>query len=135
MPADSNLKPLPPALLSMVTLLEAGFPTLSVSEDVPDERPAEFIVVDIAGGSQSSTGLYGAPTYIIDVYGPSSSVETRCNEVLRHLVGAQFSSLGNTQWRGWNVVTWPHPFPDPRVHDRRRWQLIGTFGISNRKKG
>lgn len=133
---DDSRKPLPPAMSSMIQLLSTGFPTLRVSDDVPQERPKEFITVDIGGGTQDAQGLYGAPTFIIDIYGPAMGVvEKRCNEVLNFLVGSQFKKLGNTQFRGWNVVTWPHPFPDPRVHDRRRWQLIGTFGLSNAKKG
>lgn len=129
-------RPLPPALLSMISLLQELNPALSVSQDRPKTRPQSFIVVDIVGGSEDATGTISMPVFAIQCYATNTGdAESLCGLVLAQCKSSQFTLHGDVQFRGWRTESIPYPFPDPLVADRRRWQFTGAFGISNRKKG
>lgn len=132
----SSRRPLPPSLLVMIGLLRNLQPGLSVSEERPKQRPESFIVVDYVGGSADDTGTLAAPTFAIQCYAMSTGdAERLCGDVLAQLQGIQFQRLNDTQLRGWETLSLPVPFPDPLISDRRRWQLLGTLGMSNIQKG
>ncbi|QFG05089.1 tail terminator [Gordonia phage Cleo] len=122
----------PPALKSMIRLLESGGFT-PVGEDVPKVRPNLFYRVELVGGTEHRTGAMSFPVFAFQVYAMDTGMaETQSGYLLAFLKSKQFTALEHVQYRGWSTVALPAPFPDPRVADRRRWQLSGEFGLSKR---
>ena len=128
----AEYQPLPPSLKSMIRLLESGGFT-PVAEDVPKNRPNLFYRVELVGGTEHRTGAMSFPVFAYQVYAMDTGMaETQSGYLLAFLKSRQFTALGNVQYRGWSTVALPAPFPDPRVSDRRRWQLSGEFSLSGR---
>lgn len=125
----------PPALRNMIAMLGERMPGLRVSQDVPKARPQSFVTVDRVGGSEGGSGTFSLPLFVFNCYAlDAGSAEELCEELLATLKSAQFTELGEVQFRGLTLVGGPQHYPDPDVADRRRWQMSATFGISNRRK-
>lgn len=128
----AEYQPLPSSLKSMIRLLEHGGFT-PVHDDVPKTRPPLFYRVELVGGTEHRTGAMSFPVFAYQVYAMDTGMaETQSGYLLAFLKSRQFTALGNVQYRGWSTVALPAPFPDPRVSDRRRWQLSGEFSLSGR---
>lgn len=131
----ANWRPHPPGLRNMIAMVAGRMPTLSVSQDVPKTRPVSFVTIDRVGGSEGALGTYSDPLYVFNCYAlDAGGAEELCEALLATLKSAQFTSLGDVQFRGFTLAGGPKHFPDPDVTDRRRWQMSGAFGISHRRK-
>ena len=123
----------PPALKSMVTLLVSKMAPVPVSQDVPTDRPNKFIVVDRVGGSEIAHGTVSVPIFVFQCYALNTGdAEELAELLLAELKSAQFTVVGDVQFRNFSLVGSPQHFPDPQVQDRRRWQMTGTFAINER---
>jgi hypothetical protein len=131
----ANWRAHPPGLKSLIALVKARRPGLSVSQDVPRVRPESFVTIDRVGGSEDASGTVSVPLFAFDCYAlDAGGAEGLCEELLATLKSAQFTSEGDVQFRGFTLVGGPHNYPHPDITDRRRWQFSATFGISNRRK-
>lgn len=133
------MKPMPPALLTMMKVIGSQLDTssLPVHDDVPARRPAEFIQVSLTGGTEDRTGVLATPTFTIAVYAlDQGRAEMLAGLVLTLVKSSQYrvvmvGGVGQVQVRGWQITALPAPSPDPRVADRRRWTFAGSLGMSN----
>ncbi|WNN95741.1 tail terminator [Gordonia phage Fribs8] len=126
----ADYRPHPPALKSMIDLLTAGGFT-PAHDDVPKTRPDLFYRVELISGDEHRTGAMAVPVFAFQVYATTTGIaEVQSGKLLAYLKSRQFRALGDVQYRDWSTVGLPVPFPDPRVSDRRRWQLTGSFGLS-----
>lgn len=111
-------------------ILKARFPTLSVLDEMPTTRPAQFIVVNRIGGDQPNPKQDRA-TMLIEFWAESSAnaaaMAKAGRAALRNSKGKTFASVGSY---GWSNENGPTDFNDPAIQDRRRCQLTGDLLLS-----
>lgn len=125
----------PPGLRSIIALLADRRPAWVVSQDVPTRRPGQFITVDRVGTTEGGRGTYSIPLFVFNCYArDAGSAEELCEQLLAELKSAQFTALGDVQFRDLRIAGGPQHYPDRQIPDLRRWQLSVEFGISHRRK-
>ncbi|QCW22017.1 tail terminator [Gordonia phage Yakult] len=122
----------PDGLALLVSLLTYRNPGLSVSEDAPRQRPEKYVRIEHLGGVEGPSGAFITPAFALQCYAMNTGDARRtCDDLLRQIKAAQFTHWDGVQIRAWETASLPHPFPDPAVSDRRRWQFAGSLGLSN----
>ncbi|AWY05195.1 tail terminator [Gordonia phage Margaret] len=129
---DREVVPNPDGLATIISKLSYLNPALSVSEDVPRGRPESYVRVEHLGGSEASSGAFIVVSMSILCYATSTGTARRMSDdLLAQIKSSQFSVWDGVQIRAWTTDSLPHPFPDPVVTDRRRWQFVGSLGFSH----
>lgn len=112
-------------------VLTSAIPGSPSMGDLPGEEdgyPDSFIVVERKGGTEIAQGYLAESLLVIQCYalnGPDA--ETLAEQVVAALKSAQFTRVGETNLRKLNLVSLPQKYDDPRVVQRRRYQLAATF--------
>ena len=120
-----------PAIAVCRAILTQGFPSMSVTSEMPRTRPAEFIVIDLAGNDYSNPA-FTVPRPLIECWASSSArAEALCGEAIAVMRNARGTFAG-AYVKGMYDIQGPVPLNDPDIQDRRRFQLHGDLYISTR---
>lgn len=121
----------PPPLKSMIELLKLKMPTVRVSNDVPKNYPNTFITVRLAGSGEEAQGKINTPAFTFDCYALDAGGAEELAELLRSVLkSAQFTRVGNVQFRAFTIDSGPFENPNDQVPGRRRWQFSGTYTMN-----
>src|SRR6266568_7898770 len=127
----SNYTPRPSATAALISILLAALPGIFISGDVPGEDDGyddSFIVVDRVGGTDIAQGYLAENMFAFGCYalnGPDA--EALAERVIAACKTAQYKAVGPVQLGKFTVIGGPHKFDDPKVIQRRRYQLTATF--------
>ncbi|UJQ86180.1 tail terminator [Gordonia phage GiKK] len=129
---DRDVLPNPDGLKTLISKLAYLNSGLSVSEDAPRVRPEKYCQIAHLGGSEDTSGAFITVSFSILCYATSTGDARRMSDdLLAQIKSSQFSVWDGVQIRAWTTESLPHPFPDPAVSDRRRWQFVGSLGFSH----
>ncbi|QOP64384.1 tail terminator [Gordonia phage Orla] len=129
---DRDVLPNPDGLAVLISKLSYLNPGLSVSEDAPRARPDKYARIEYLGGTEASSGAFITVSMSILCYAKDTGSTRELSEgLLAQIKSSQFSVWDGVQIRAWTTDSLPHPFPDPAITDRRRWQFVGSLGFSH----
>lgn len=127
----SDYTPRPSATKALVDILTVALPDVASAGDVPGEDDGyddSFVVVDRVGGTDIAQGYLAENMFAFGCYALSGpDAEALAERVIAACKTAQFRTVGTVQLGRFTVVGGPHKFDDPKVIQRRRYQLTATF--------
>ncbi len=127
----SSYTPRPSATATLISLLSTALPDVATAGDVPGEDDGygpQFVVVDRVGGTDIAQGYLAENMFAFGCYALSGpDAEGLAERVIAALKTAQFRAVGAVQLGKFTVIGGPHKFDDPKVIQRRRYQLTATF--------
>lgn len=127
----SSYTPRPSATKAVIGLLTTALPEVPAMGDAPgqdDDYPSTFVVVERAGGADIAQGYLGQPMITLQCYGLNGpDAEALAEQVIAALKSAQYKSTAGVQFGRFTVIGGPSKYDDPKVPQRRRYQLTATF--------
>jgi hypothetical protein len=113
-----------------IAILEAAFPTLTVSDEIPEPRPARFLVVSRTGGTQPAQHQ-DRPRILVECWAKDSDTAEQMTTTARQaLRNARASTFGGVWVYCWENEQGPVDLNDPDIQDRRRCQFHGDLLLS-----
>lgn len=111
-------------------ILQDAFPSMHIKDEMPETRPAEFIVINRIGGEQTNPKQDRA-TLLIEFWASSSAVAAaNAKKGRAALRNAKAQSWAGVFCYGFGNESGPTDLNDPKIQDRRRCQLVGDLLLS-----
>lgn len=128
--------PAAPGVLTGVRILEAAYPAVKVSDEMPKTRPNQIILISQVGGDRPNP-VQSVHRLLIECWlskslDSSVNIETWCGEVSAALRNSSGNLYNGVFSYGWGNEQGPVDFPDPDVTDMRRWQFHGDLTLSTK---
>lgn len=124
--------PAAPGVLTAVNILTPDQAPVRVSDEMPQQRPKQIILISQVGGSRPNP-VQSIHRLLIELWVAKSlsvNIETWCGEVSAALRNSSGHTYDGVFSFGWGNEQGPVDFPDPDVTDMRRWQFHGDLKLS-----
>lgn len=117
------------AVVVTIGIVEAATPGVSVSDEIPDPRPAQFYVLSRIGGGLLNPAV-DAPRMLIECWAENSTIAGDMgNAVVAELSNAKGKTFNGGKIVGCDDIQGPTDYNDPDIQDRRRSQVTCTLYI------